>query len=184
MCVQEPCVYLLHAASTVIRNSMAESAVALSGGRNFYSCITLTGCLLEEKHSVVVHTGLDPKRTSYGFGYGFPWSLAGLILCLLGITCPCPAATAQARPQAWQSPPSSTTSFEGVVFAIKYPSWAQPYIINRFIFFAVPGYERAQVATVFPLTMLGGGGQGTALTNDNLTHILCPKLFVPRTFHP
>jgi hypothetical protein len=33
---------------------------------------------LEEEHSETVYTWLDPQRTSYGFGYGSPWSLAGL----------------------------------------------------------------------------------------------------------
>ncbi len=30
--------------------------------------------------------GLDPQRTSYGFGYGSPWSLAGLVHSPGGIT--------------------------------------------------------------------------------------------------
>ncbi len=34
-----------------------------------------------------VYTWLDPQRTRYGFGYGFPWSSAGLIRAL-GALCP------------------------------------------------------------------------------------------------
>jgi hypothetical protein len=34
---------------------------------------------MEEKRAEAVYSWLDPQRTSYGFGYGSPWSLAGLV---------------------------------------------------------------------------------------------------------
>jgi hypothetical protein len=88
---------------------MAEIAIALSGGRSFYSCITLTAGLSEE-----LYTWLEPQRTSYGFSYSSPWFLARLIHA--------PVARSPSLPcQCWlksqflarRSPPSSTTPAEG-----------------------------------------------------------------------
>ncbi len=61
---------------------MVGTAIAPSGGRSFYSCITLTTVLFEEEHSGTVCTMLEPQRTSYGFAYCSPWSLGGLVHAL------------------------------------------------------------------------------------------------------
>ncbi len=54
------------------------AAVAPGGRRSLYGSITLAAGLGGGDYSDV-YTWLDPQRICYGFGYGSPWSLAGLI---------------------------------------------------------------------------------------------------------
>lgn len=48
-----------------------DTTIVPSGGRSFYSCITLATGLLEKESAVSVYTWLDLQRTSYSFIYGF-----------------------------------------------------------------------------------------------------------------
>jgi hypothetical protein len=59
-----------------------DTAVAPGRGHSFYSCIIPSGGLIGGGYSSTVYTWLDPKKTRYGFGYGSPWSPAGLVHAL------------------------------------------------------------------------------------------------------
>jgi hypothetical protein len=68
-----------------------DTAVAPGGGRSFYSCIYPNGWPIEGGDYSDVYTWLDPQRTRYGFGYGSPWSSAGLVHALGAIVSLLPA---------------------------------------------------------------------------------------------
>ncbi len=79
--------------------------------------------LLEEEHSVTVYSWLDPQRMSYDFSYGSPWFLAGLIHALAEVAFLVIRLrwnSAAGRRSGRHHHPSAV----GVVFVIKYSSWA------------------------------------------------------------
>ncbi len=55
-----------------------DTAIAPGRGRSFYSCTYPSSWPMEGGDYSDVYTWLDPQRTRYGFGYGSPWSPAGL----------------------------------------------------------------------------------------------------------
>jgi hypothetical protein len=140
-----------------------DTAVAPGGGRSFYSCTYPSGWPMEGGDYSNVYTWLDPQRTRYGFGYGFPWSPAGLTHALGAIVSRadrlwcgyCTGGVVVIIIVYWGSPSSSNIRPHGR---------SQTSTTYTFIN-AMPGYEEAQaLASLFKLCLeLGAPRAGLRL---------------------
>jgi hypothetical protein len=110
-----------------------DMAIALGGGRSFYSCIIPSGWPIWRRRFQHCLYLVGPQRTRYGFGYCSPWSPAGLIhaldediafsACLWGSTCNGGIVVVAIIHLEWGSSSSSNTR----------SCWAEPNTIYFYI---------------------------------------------------